>query len=145
MADILQMTYLNAIYSIKYLVKFHWNVSPRVKSTIIGSGNGLTSNRQQAITWTNDDQNFTRPQWFWANSCFLTWLLTFLTWFLNYWYGFWETVMKVHVYVPNSIPSVGTCRLHPAAVEWGHLMGAPHCLLDQEGTRIQTAHLQGQC
>ena len=35
---------------IMFSFKFHWQYIS------IGSGNGLVPNRQQAITWTNDDQ-----------------------------------------------------------------------------------------
>ena len=60
MADILQMTFSNAFSLMKmfeFLSKFHWSLFLRdlVYIVNIGLGNGVMSNRHQAITWTNDD------------------------------------------------------------------------------------------
>ena len=73
MADSFQTIFSSVFSWMKNFVlwfKFHWDLFPMVQLIIslIGSSNGLTLNRQQAIIWTNDGPVYnalsvTRPPW----------------------------------------------------------------------------------
>ena len=48
---------------ISFWFKFHWNMFPRVWSTISHIGNDFATNMDQAIVWTNNGLVINRTQW----------------------------------------------------------------------------------